>query len=65
MEQHHGFGPGVEAYDDYVKAVRQGKESFDGKKVRSIIDEFGELLTEHLTDEIETLLGLEEHSDKD
>lgn len=64
VEQHHGFGPGVGEYDDYVKACQEGKETFDGERVRKIVDGFGEILTQHLTDEIDTLLGLEEHSEK-
>lgn len=62
--QHSEFGPGVGAYDAYVKACREGKETFDGREVCNIIDSFGQILTQHLTEEIDTLLGLEEHNEK-
>jgi hemerythrin-like domain-containing protein len=64
VEQHHGFGPGMGAYDDYLKACQEGKETFDGEKVRKIVDSFGAIFTQHLTEEIDTLLALEEYSDK-
>jgi hemerythrin-like domain-containing protein len=64
VEQHHGFGPGVGEYDDYVKACQEGRESFDGEKVRRILDGFGGILTQHLTEEIDTLLSLEEFTEK-
>jgi hypothetical protein len=47
-----------------VTACQEGKESFDGQRVRKIIDGFGEILTQHLTEEIDTLLSLEPHSEK-
>ena len=61
VEQHQAFGPGMDEFDGYVKAVEEGRESFDGMRVRAIIDGFGEVLTTHLTEEIDTLLTLEEH----
>lgn len=64
VEQHEAFGPGVGEYDVYVKACQEGRETFDGERVRKIIDGFGGILTQHLTEEIDTLLSLEEHNDK-
>jgi hypothetical protein len=64
VEQHRAFGPGVGEYDDYVKACQEGKETFDGERVRRIIDGFGAILTQHLTEEVDTMLGLEEYNEK-
>ena len=64
VEQHAAFGKGMGEYDEYVKACQEGREKFDGEKVRNIVGEFGEMLTSHLTDEIGTLLSLEEHNHK-
>ena len=64
VDQHKLFGPGLKAYDAYIPAVREGKEKFDGAKVRTIIDSFGHVLTQHLTEEIGTLLELEKFADK-
>jgi hemerythrin-like domain-containing protein len=52
VEQHHGFAPGLQAFEDYVKALREEKAKYDGAKVRSLIDAFGTALIEHLKDEI-------------
>lgn len=64
VDQHKLFGPGMKAYDEYIPAVREGKENFDGIKVRSIIDTFGDVLTQHLNEEIVTFEGLHEFDDK-
>jgi hemerythrin-like domain-containing protein len=59
VHQHEAFEPGFDKFTEYVGAVTP--EEFDGKKLIKIIDSFGEVLTEHLNDEINTLLGLEEY----
>jgi hypothetical protein len=64
IEQHEAFTPGLEAYQKYLEAVVEGKEAYDGPKLRGIIDEFMPILREHLNDEIDTLLGLEKYLDK-
>lgn len=64
VDQHKGFGPGLKAYDDYIPAVREGKEKFDGTKVRSIIDSFGQVLVQHLSEEIGTFQELDKFTDQ-
>jgi len=64
VEQHKAFGPGLTAFDAFVTAAKEGKEQFDGVRVRSIIDSFGEVLTQHLTDEIVVFEELEKFGDK-
>lgn len=65
VEQHHGFHPGVEAFKKYIESCRQKEqpEPYDAAKYGEIIDSFGPALAEHLSDEIDTLLGLEKSSD--
>lgn len=64
VEQHHAFAPGMEKFENYVKAVKEGKEGFDAEKVRSLIDNFGPILTQHLKEEIESLEELDKFGDK-
>ena len=58
VEQHHAFEPGLVAFKKYLDELQAGREKFDGAKVVELIDSFGEVLVQHLTDEIQTLLGL-------
>ena len=62
LEQHKTFHGGLEVFDEYVNEVLAGKQEYDGKKVVELIDAFGKVLTEHLSDEIPTLLALREYS---
>jgi hypothetical protein len=64
IEQHHAFESGLTTFDDYVKAVIAGKETFDGQKMVKIIDSFGSVLVQHLSDEIPTIVGLRKYADK-
>lgn len=64
VDQHKLFGPGLTAFDEFVAAVKGGKENYDGKKVCEIIDSFGGVFTQHLTEEIGTLEELEKFGDK-
>ena len=62
VEQHHGFAPGLQAFEDYVDALREGKAKFDADKIRSLIDGFGTPLVEHLKEEVVTFEELEKLS---
>lgn len=64
VEQHHAFGPGLKAFDNFVTGVREGTENYDGVKVRQIIDSFGTVLTDHLKDEITSFEDLEKLGEK-
>jgi hypothetical protein len=64
VDQHKLFGPGLKAYDEYIVAAREGKEPFDGAKVLAIIDTFGTVFTQHLTEEIATFEELDKYEDK-
>ncbi|CAK7236712.1 hypothetical protein SBRCBS47491_009731 [Sporothrix bragantina] len=61
VEQHHLFHEGLERYIAYVQACLEGKEAYDGKTLVGFIDSFGAILTQHLTDEISTLMGLRKY----
>lgn len=64
VDQHKLFGPGLTAFDEYIKAVQAGEAEFDGTKVQTIIDSFGEIFTQHLNEEIDTFLSLEQFAEK-
>ena len=53
------FMEGLDALEEYVKAVYEGKKDveWDGKKVRSLIDAFGDGLVQHLHEEVSTQRG--------
>lgn len=62
LEQHKAFHGGLEKFIEYIDEIQSGKAKYDGKKVVQIIDSFGQVLTEHLGDEIPTLMGLKKYS---
>jgi len=59
VEQHHAFEPGLQRFEEYVRGCEEGNEKFSAEKLKAIVDSFGETLTDHLKDEIPTLLRLE------
>ncbi|KAH7412317.1 hypothetical protein DE146DRAFT_275667 [Phaeosphaeria sp. MPI-PUGE-AT-0046c] len=59
LAQHHAFEKGLEETMKWVEEVREGKQEFDSKKLVSFIDSFAPTLTQHLHDEIGTLVKLE------
>ena len=56
-EEHNMFREGLDALEEYLKAVYEGKKDieWDGEKVRKLIDAFGDGLMEHLHGEVSTL----------
>lgn len=64
VEQHHAFAPGLKQWEDYIAALKAGKETFDGAKIRSIIDGFGPIFFQHLKEEVESFVALETFGDK-
>lgn len=57
VNQHAAFEAGVERFRVYV--FETTPETYDGKKLKEIIDGFGPVLTKHLTEEIGSLLALD------
>lgn len=54
----------MKALETYIAGLRDGSIQYDGQKVRDIIDGFGEILTQHLAEEITFLEGLGKFEDK-
>lgn len=65
VAQHHKFHDGLERFRGYIADCEEGKREFDGKQITDLIDSFGYIVTEHLADEIPTLLGLRKFPDID
>ncbi|KAJ6587449.1 hypothetical protein DFH09DRAFT_1307677 [Mycena vulgaris] len=55
VEQHHSFMVGLDALEEYVKAVHAGAEPYSGDMLIAKMEAFTDQLVEHLTDEILTL----------
>ena len=58
IEQHNAFEPGLNRLHEY--ATRTDPTNFDAEILRNIINDFATVLQRHLSDEIETLLALQE-----
>ncbi|OLN85425.1 hypothetical protein CCHL11_07994 [Colletotrichum chlorophyti] len=58
VSQHQEFHDGLGNFKAHVDACIAGKEKYDGAKLVTLIDGFGEVLTKHLGDEISSLLEL-------
>ncbi|KAK0388512.1 hypothetical protein NLU13_4755 [Sarocladium strictum] len=56
--EHRDFDAGLEKYEAYLKAVLEGREEFDGTKLKGIVDEVMPIVHGHLVREIDVLLGL-------
>jgi len=59
IDQHHLFEPKFEETLAWVKEVKEGRLEFDTKVLLELIDGFAPVLTQHLHDEIDTLMKLE------
>ncbi|KAK2464023.1 hypothetical protein APHAL10511_003967 [Amanita phalloides] len=55
VEQHEKFIPQLNELENYLKDVQDGKAKYDGKLVVEKIESFGDIMVEHLRDEIATL----------
>lgn len=58
VEEHHAFHGGLDTLDGYLAGVARGAEAYNGGRIVEIIDDFGPALSEHLREEIQTLLEL-------
>lgn len=57
VSQHAAFEAGLEQFRRYVFDITP--ETYDGKKLKEVIDGFGLVLSKHLKEEISSLLALE------
>lgn len=59
VDQHHLFEPKMGVMATWVQDIMDGKETYDSALLKSMIDSFAPVLTEHLHDEIDSLIRLE------
>ncbi|KAF2683152.1 hypothetical protein K458DRAFT_443755 [Lentithecium fluviatile CBS 122367] len=59
IAQHGVFAEGLEHLRNYIAEVQEGRKVYNGKVVKAHINNFAPALTEHLHDEIKSLLSLE------
>ncbi len=59
VNQHDAFAAGVERFRVYV--FETNAETYDGKKLKTILEGFGAVLRTHLTEEIDSLLALDKY----
>lgn len=59
VEQHHAFFSGLQKLKDYASST--APDIYSSDELKSIIDDFGPTLQEHLVREIDALLALNEH----
>jgi hypothetical protein len=59
LEQHKTFESGFKALESYVKDVTPA--TYDGEEVRRLTNLFGNVLSVHLTSEIDSLLELDKY----
>ncbi|USP78801.1 hypothetical protein yc1106_06075 [Curvularia clavata] len=64
VAQHEGFEGGMADMVKWAKAVAAGEEKYDGEELKRRIDVFAPLLTTHLHEEIDTLIGLDKCDSK-
>lgn len=64
IAEHEAFRPGLDSFLEYVTAVSEGRESYDGHKIMELIDSFIPLLHTHLEHEITILVSLSQWDDK-
>ena len=50
VEQHEQFLPKVEELEQYLKEVQEGKAKYDGKRIIDIVESFGDVMIQHLTE---------------
>lgn len=59
VEQHRAFTPGFDKFYEYCKTCPS--KSYDGEKLRGLVEAFADPLTQHLYDEVETLRALDKY----
>ncbi|PNP56394.1 hypothetical protein THARTR1_03550 [Trichoderma harzianum] len=64
IEQHHAFEDGLKEYHAHLESAESGTGTYDGAKLKNIIDSFMPVLRQHLQDEIFTLKAFDKYKDK-
>lgn len=52
LEQHKSFHEGMDIFKQYMTAVKDGKEEYDGEKTRQLCKGFADSMVRHLHDEV-------------
>jgi hemerythrin-like domain-containing protein len=60
VRQHDEFHSGLAAFKKYVEIALAGGEPYCSEKLLKLVDEFSEPLMKHFTDEIPTLMRMQE-----
>lgn len=55
MEQHQAFHEGLDALDAFAKGVQNNPSTYDGERLRGILERLGTPFIQHLHEEIPTL----------
>jgi len=55
IDQHTEFAPQLHDLEEYIKAVQNGKQDYNGDDFVEKINSFGDVLMQHLADEIPTI----------
>lgn len=64
VDQHKAFHDGMDSLKAFADAVVADKEKYDASRLVTLIDDFGPALTQHLGDEIPTILSLRQYGEK-
>ncbi len=64
VDQHHLFETPMNDMIKWCEDVKAARKEYDAKHLQTLIDAFGPILTQHLHDEIPTLLKLEKVDSK-
>lgn len=60
VEQHRAFQAGLEGFEEHIYKLTPDK--YDGSELKRMLDSFTPTLVEHLSDEIATLLSLQQYN---
>ncbi len=63
VEQHHAFLPGFYRFRDFSEQTTP--EKYDAKVLMGIMDDFAMILSKHLAEEVDTLLGLDDCDERE
>jgi hypothetical protein len=55
LDQHQQFLQGVSELETYFKQIKQTPEAYNPENVRSMIEKFGPVFVQHLTEEIPSI----------
>jgi hemerythrin-like domain-containing protein len=63
VSQHQSFQAGIESFDSYLASTSSNPAEFSGTRLVELIEDFAPALTQHLAEEIPTLIALRDYRD--